>query len=58
MQHKSLIVVIIGIGGSKSVLFMLLALVLSGVTVVVVLLVALQFNIKEQCEALGIVSAE
>jgi superfamily II DNA helicase RecQ len=50
MQYKSLVVAIIGTGAGKSVLFMLLALVLSGVTIVVVLLVALWFDIREQCE--------
>jgi superfamily II DNA helicase RecQ len=58
MQNKSPIVVIMGTGGGKSVLFMLPASVSSGVTVVVVPLVALRFDMKERCEALGIVSAE
>jgi superfamily II DNA helicase RecQ len=58
MQHKSPVVVIIGTGVGKSVLFMLPALVSSGVTIVVVLLVALRFDIKERCEQLGLVSAE
>jgi superfamily II DNA helicase RecQ len=49
MQHKSPVVAIIGIGADKSVLFMLPASVSSGVTIVVVLLVALRFNIKERC---------
>jgi superfamily II DNA helicase RecQ len=39
-----------GIGAGKSVLFMLPALVSSGVTIVVVPLVALRFDIKERCE--------
>jgi superfamily II DNA helicase RecQ len=47
MQHKSPVVVIIGIGAGKSVLFMLPASVSSGVTIVVVLLVALRFDMKE-----------
>jgi superfamily II DNA helicase RecQ len=47
MQHKSLVVAIIGIEAGKSVLFMLPALVLSRVMIVVVLLVALRFNIKD-----------
>jgi superfamily II DNA helicase RecQ len=47
MQYKSSVVVIIGIGVGKSVLFMLLASVSSGVTIVVMLLVALRFDIKE-----------
>jgi superfamily II DNA helicase RecQ len=50
MQYKSLVVAIIGIGAGKSVLFMLLASVSSGVTIVVVLLVALRFDIKERCD--------
>jgi superfamily II DNA helicase RecQ len=58
MQHKSLVVAIIGTGAGKSVLFMLPASVLSGVTIVVVPLVALQFNMKDWCEQLGIVSAK
>jgi superfamily II DNA helicase RecQ len=49
MQHKSPIVAIIGTGAGKSVLFILPASVSSRVTIVVVLLVALRFNIKEQC---------
>ncbi|EOA86290.1 uncharacterized protein SETTUDRAFT_71675, partial [Exserohilum turcica Et28A] len=43
---------------SKSVLFMLLALVSTRVTVVVVLLVALRFDMKARCDELGIVSGE
>jgi superfamily II DNA helicase RecQ len=58
MQHKSLVVAIIGTGAGKSVLFMLPASVSSGVTIVVVLLVALRFNMKDWCKQLGIVSAE
>jgi superfamily II DNA helicase RecQ len=58
MQHKSPVVAIIGIRAGKSVLFMLLALVSSGVTIVVMLLVALRFDMKERCEQLGLVSAE
>jgi superfamily II DNA helicase RecQ len=41
--------VIIGIGVGKSVLFILPASVSSGVTIVVVLLVVLRFDIKERC---------
>jgi hypothetical protein len=37
---------------------MLLALVLIELTIIVVLLVALQFNIKERCNKLRIISAE
>jgi superfamily II DNA helicase RecQ len=49
MQHKSPVVAIIGIGVGKSMLFILPTSMSSGVTIVVVLLVALRFNIKEQC---------
>jgi superfamily II DNA helicase RecQ len=38
-----------GIGAGKSVLFMLPAFVSSGVTIVVVLLVVLRFDMKERC---------
>jgi superfamily II DNA helicase RecQ len=48
MQHKSPIVAIIGTEAGKSVLFILPASVSSRVTIVVMPLVALQFNIKEQ----------
>jgi superfamily II DNA helicase RecQ len=58
MQHKSPVVAIISTGAGKSVLFMLPASVSSKVTIIVVLLVALRFNIKERCEQLGLVSAE
>jgi superfamily II DNA helicase RecQ len=50
MQYKSPVVAIMGIGVGKSVLFMLLASVFSGVTIVVVLLVALRFDMKEWCD--------
>jgi len=46
MQHKSPIVAIIGIGISKSILFILLVSILSSVTIVIVLLVLLQEDIK------------
>lgn len=58
MQHKSLVVVIIGTGAGKSVLFMLPASVSFKLTIVVVPLVALRIDIKERCERLEIVSAE
>lgn len=58
MQHKSPVVAIMGTGAGKSVLFMLPASVSSGVTIVVVPLVALRFDMKERCDQLGIVSAE
>lgn len=58
MQHRSPVVAIMGTGAGKSVLFMLPASVSSGVTIVVVPLVALRFNMRERCKQLGIVSAE
>jgi hypothetical protein len=58
MQHRSPVVAIMGTGAGKSILFMLPASVSSGVTVVVVPLVALRFDMKERCQKLGIVSAE
>jgi superfamily II DNA helicase RecQ len=58
MQHKSPVVAIMGTGAGKSVLFMLPASVSSGVTIVVVPLVALRFDMKERCDQLGMVSAE
>jgi superfamily II DNA helicase RecQ len=58
MQHKSPVVAIMGTGAGKSVLFMLPASVSSGVTIVVVPLVALRFDMKERCNQLGLVSAE
>jgi superfamily II DNA helicase RecQ len=58
MQHKSLVVAIIGTGAGKSMLFMLPALVLSRVIIIVVPLVALRFNMKDRCKQLGIVSAK
>jgi superfamily II DNA helicase RecQ len=49
MQHKSSVVVIIDIGVGKSILFILPASMSSEVTIIVVLLVILRFNIKERC---------
>jgi superfamily II DNA helicase RecQ len=47
MQYKSSVVAIIGTEAGKSVLFILLASVFSRVTIIVMLLVALRFDIKE-----------
>ncbi|KAL6149848.1 hypothetical protein ACJQWK_02984 [Exserohilum turcicum] len=58
MRYESPVVVIMGTGASKSVLFMLPASVSTGVTVVVVPLVALRFDMKARCDELGIVSGE
>jgi superfamily II DNA helicase RecQ len=58
MQHKSPVVVVMGTGAGKSVLFMLPASVSSGLTVVVVPLVALRGDMKARCDALNIISAE
>ena len=49
---------VLGVGTGKSVVFMLPASVSSGVTFVVVPLVALRGDMKARCDGLGIVSAE
>lgn len=54
MRHESPVVAIMGTGGGKSVLFMLPALVSTGVTVVVVPLISLREDMKARCEQLGI----
>ncbi|KAF2806588.1 uncharacterized protein BDZ99DRAFT_538952 [Mytilinidion resinicola] len=54
MHYKSPVVAIIGTGGGKSVLFILPALCLTGVTVVVMLLVLLREDIKSRCNKAGI----
>jgi hypothetical protein len=48
MQYKSSIVVIIDIEVGKSILFILPTSMSSKVTIIVVLLVVLRFNIKER----------
>ncbi|KAH3934077.1 hypothetical protein HBH53_264890 [Parastagonospora nodorum] len=47
-----------GTGAGKSILFMLPASVSTGLTIVVVPLVALRFDMKERCDKLRIASAE
>jgi superfamily II DNA helicase RecQ len=47
-----------GTGAGKSILFILLASVSSGVTIIVVPLVVLRFDIKERCDQLEIISTE
>ncbi|KAL6154871.1 hypothetical protein ACJQWK_00892 [Exserohilum turcicum] len=58
MRYESPVVAIMGTRAGKSVLFMLPASVSTKVTVVVVPLVALRFDIKARCDELGIVSGE
>jgi superfamily II DNA helicase RecQ len=58
MQHKSPVVAVMGTGAGKSVLFMLPASVSSGVTIVVVPLVALRGDMVDRCKKLGIQAAE
>ncbi|KAF2801297.1 uncharacterized protein BDZ99DRAFT_555513 [Mytilinidion resinicola] len=58
IHYKSPVVAIIGTGGGKSVLFMLPALCSTGVTVVVMLLVSLQEDIKSRCNKAGISCVE
>lgn len=57
-QHESYVVAVIGTGAGKSVLFMLPAMVSSGLTIVVVPLVALWYDMKERCTKLGITCAK
>lgn len=54
MQQKSPIVAIMGTGMGKSLSFMLPALTLTGVTVVVVPILALKNNLKDRCIRAGI----
>jgi superfamily II DNA helicase RecQ len=55
MAGKSLILVVMGTGASKSLLFMLLAYCVSrGTTIVVVPLVSLQGDLKRRCDESGI----
>jgi superfamily II DNA helicase RecQ len=49
MQQKSLIVAVMGTGSGKSLAFMLPALTLTGVTVLVVPLIALKNNLRDCC---------
>jgi hypothetical protein len=58
MQNEDHVVVIMGTGAGKSVLFMLPAMVSSGLTIVVEPLTALRFDMKARCDKLGITSAE
>lgn len=54
MLQKSPIVVVMGTGGGKSMMFMLPASCSTGVTVVVVPLVSLRGDLKRRCEEVGI----
>jgi superfamily II DNA helicase RecQ len=54
MQQKSPIVAVIGTNSSKSLAFMLPALTSTGVTVLVVPLVALKSNLQDCCVRAGI----
>ena len=59
VTSKSYVVAVMLIGAGKSMLFMLLAWAEQGsITVVVVLLIALQGDIMRQCRKLGILCAE
>lgn len=58
MYSKSPILVVIGTGTGKSIIFMLLAYCRgSGTTIVIVLLISLQQDMHGQCEQSGITSA-
>jgi superfamily II DNA helicase RecQ len=54
MQQKSPVVAIMGTGMGKSLMFMLPALTSTGVTVVVVPILALKSNLKDRCIKAGI----
>ncbi|KAF2179198.1 P-loop containing nucleoside triphosphate hydrolase protein [Zopfia rhizophila CBS 207.26] len=54
MRQKSPVVVIMGTGGGKSVLFMLPASCSRGVTIVIVPLTLLRQDMKERCDRAGI----
>ncbi|KAH6613178.1 P-loop containing nucleoside triphosphate hydrolase protein, partial [Boeremia exigua] len=54
MKQKSPVVVIMGTGGGKSATFMLPASCSTGVTIVVVPVVALKQNMMDRCKAAGI----
>ena len=57
MHGHSLVIVIMGTGGGKSMLFMLPAgSVLGGSTIVIVLLVVLQGDLQQRCEQARITS--
>jgi hypothetical protein len=58
MQQRSPVVVIMGTGTGKSLVFMLPALTSTGVTVVVVPLLALQSDLKDRCVKAGIECVE
>jgi superfamily II DNA helicase RecQ len=58
MQQKSPIVAVMGTGSGKSLAFMLPALTSTGVTVLVVPLVALKSNLRDRCVRAGISCVE
>jgi superfamily II DNA helicase RecQ len=58
MQQKSPIVAVMGTGSGKSLAFMLPALTSTGVTVLVVPLVALKNNLRDRCVRAGISCVE
>ena len=58
MRQKSPVVVVMGMGAGKSMLFMLPASYSTGVTVVVVPLVSLRGNLMDRCDKTGIECVE
>jgi superfamily II DNA helicase RecQ len=54
IQQKSLVIVVMGTGVGKSILFILLALYFIGVTVVVIPLILLRGDIKRRYKKAGI----
>ncbi|OCK86594.1 uncharacterized protein K441DRAFT_598688, partial [Cenococcum geophilum 1.58] len=51
---KSLVIIVIGIGAGKSILFILPALCFIGVIVIVIPLILLRDNLKDYCDKVGI----
>ena len=58
MRQRSPVVAIMGTGGGKSVLFMLLAACSTGLMVVVVPLISLRGDMKDRCDKMGIECVE
>ncbi len=58
MAQKSPVVVIMGTGGGKSMLFMLPARCSTGLTIVVVPLISLREDLRDRCRSAGIECAE
>jgi hypothetical protein len=58
LRHKSPVIVVMGTGAGKSLLFMLPAACSSGLTVVIVPLLSLRGDLKSRCDRMGIECVE